>query len=239
MYLSLLLVCCTAVFIRERLILSVSFSTDDLDSLPLLFDDSASSSLSLFNDDDEFSTTTTAATLPNSCAAVGFLDDDLSLSQDETNLLSRRRDSSAAECLPPVNIGADTLQLFEAPWDSLENAVMPLKGQIPDDDPPPPPAGYPGLLSDGEGDYNPEDLEEAGYRPYQGAVRVEVPPESSTCAGLTFLRGLFTWELCCDGAYYAREAASEFDREALKQVDWWTRWNQDAAVIKFCICTFF
>lgn len=234
MYYSLLLGCSIVILIGEQLVLSISFPTDDLDSLPGLFDDSASSA-SLFNDDDELFTTTTAATVPNSCAAVVPLDSDLSLSQDETNLFSRREDNSAG-CLPPVNIGADTLQLFEAPLDSLENAVSPLKEQMPND---PFSGAYPGLLPNGQrGRYDRQDMENAGYQPYKGAVRVEIPPHSRTCVQLTFLRGIFLWELCCDDTYSGFEPSDQAERNALANVDFWSKWQQDVAVIYNCICTF-
>lgn len=233
MYHSLLLISSAVFFILGQPVYSMSLPSDDLDSLPVLFDDSTSSS-SLFNDEDEFSTSRTAAIDFNSCGAVAA-PDDLSLSPDETNLFSRREDNSA-ECLPPVNIGADTLQLFEAPLDSLENTILPFKGQIPDD---PSPGVYPGRLPDGErGNYDSEEIRKAGWQPYEGAVRQQVPPPSDDCERLTSFRGRFPWELCCDSRYYAVEPSDEPERDALAMVDAWTRRNEDVAIIFDCICMF-
>ena len=240
MYHFLLFISYISVFIRGQLVLSISFPTDDLDALSPLFGDDASSSSSLFtddlslNNDDEFSTTTIAGTAPNSCAAVAP-SGDLSLSQDDTSLVSRD-ENNGAECLPPVNIGAATLELFETPLDSLENTVFPLKGQTSDDSLP---GGYPGLLPDGErGSVDPQEMGNEGWKPYEGDVRVEIPPQSRACAQLTFLRGIFTWELCCDSAYYGYEPSSESERSVLARVDFWSKRNQNIAVIFNCICTF-
>lgn len=236
MYYSLLLAFSIAVFIPGQHVFSISIWTDDLNSSPLLFDSTSSSSF--FNDDDEFSTITTAGTLPNLCAADAT-PDGLSLTQDGTDIFSRRRRrDSGPECLPPVNIGADTLQLFDKPLDSLENIVVPLNEKDSDDS-----FGYPGLLPDnGEnGNANAGNLDDEEWQDYAGPVHYAPTPESETCRELTALQGNFPLELCCNhwfaGVQAPRTAGTYFGRE-YDQLDDLTKANQDFAVLYSCVSTF-
>lgn len=236
MYYSPLVVFSTVVLGLAELDLSNSIPIDGLDSLPGLFDDNTSSSL-LFNDDDELSTTTTmAATLSNLCAAV-VAPDDLSSISDEPSLFSRRENNNGAECLPPVDIGAETFPLFETPVDTLEN-ILPLKGQSDDEDMVSP--RYPGLLPDGEqGIYNPGELRKAGWRPYR-PMSVEFPQNEDDCKVLTRFRGSFPWELCCDGSFRqsVNPPLSDLYKQRLAQVDWWTKLFYEDEYAIFCTCKF-
>lgn len=166
---------------------------------------------------------TTDATLPNACAAALG-------TQDDTKLFFRR-DNNNAQCLPPVQIGTETLKLFESPLDSLENLVDPLKGQTSDDDLFEP--AYKGLVPDDqEGSFD-----DIGWQPYTGAVRVEQDGQS-TCKEWTSAWGDYPIELCCDGEYMGREARSDVARSRLATVDTRTAANQDYAVVYHCLCMF-
>lgn len=222
------------VIFLGRLVLTISIlnPTDDLESTLLLSDSTSPPPSQFLADDNEFLSTTTDASLPDSCDAAAA-QDDLSSTQEGTNLFSRQ---TGAQCLPPVNIGADTLQLFEAPLDSLESIIFPLKGETSDD---PPPAEFPGLLPGGEqGDLDLEKLESLGWQPYAGAVHFEAP-ENSACPELTAHRGDFRLELCCNAMYVGYEAQSAAARSQMANIDAGTIANQDIAVIYNCICTFF
>lgn len=221
-----------AVFVLEQLVLSNSFLMDGLDSLPVVFDNTPSSSL--FTDDDEVSTTTMAETLPNLCATVAP-PDGLSFTQEDTNLFSRRRRDSNPACLPPVNIGAETLHLFENPSDTLENILLPLNVQNPDDS-----SGSPGLSSENGEQGNDEDLNAQGWQPYRGKVHYEEPSESKTCKELTAHRGNFILELCCIDLYAGPLPFSpdRYYLEDYEQVDAWTRSNEDFAAVYTCAGTF-
>ena len=228
MYYSLLLIFSVVVCVLGQL------PMDDLDSSSLLFDSKPSSSL--FTDDDEYLTTTTAATLPNPCVS-GATSDDLGFTQDETNLFSRRRrDNNPEACLPPVNIGADTLHLFEKPLDSLENLVLPLKEQNSDD------SFYPGKLSPGE-ELSHDDLMDwidEGYEHYSGPTFYLDTPESDTCKELTADRGNYPFELCCDVLWASKEAPKSPGRyweQELDEIDERTKANQDFALVYRCIGT--
>ena len=189
MYYSPLLTFSVAVFVLAHRVLSIVQLIDDSDSLPLVFDNTPSSSL--FTDDDGVSTTTSAENLPNLCAIVAP-PDGLSFTQEDPSLFSRRRRDSNPACLPPVNIGAETLHLFENPLDTLENVLLPLNGQNSGDS-----SRSPGLFSeDGEQGYD-EDFDAQGWQPYRGEVHYEEPSESKTCKELTAHRGNFNLELCC------------------------------------------
>lgn len=231
MYCSRLLAFSVAVFVLKPLVLSISFLTDDLDSLPLVVDDTPSSSL--FIDDDEVSTRTTAETLPNLCSTVAP-PDGLSFTQEDTSLFSRRRRDSNPACLPPVNIGAETLHLFENPLDTLENILHPLNGQNSDDS-----SEIPGLSSESgeQGDDN--DLNAQGWQPYTGKVHYEEPSESKTCKELTAYRGNFNLELCCISLYAGNLPFSpdRYYLEDYEQVDAWTRSNEDFAAVYTCAGT--
>lgn len=202
--------------------------SDDANSDPLLFDidiDSTQPSSPFFTENNnEF--LTADPTLPNACAAPH---DDLSFTPDQTNLFSRGNNND--ECLPPVQIGTEALHLFESPLDSLENLVLPFKGQSSDD---PSPPSYPGLVPDG----GLGSFDEEGFQPYAGAVRVE-PKDDSTCKDYTDPWGDYPIELCCDGEYMGREAISDGSKAILATVDARTVANQDYAVIYHCLRTFF
>lgn len=182
----------------------------------------------LFTDDNDLLTTAEAIS-SNPCAPV---QNDQSFTEGGTNLFSRE---DGLECLPPVNIGAETLHLFETPLNSLENIVLPKKGETSDDSPPL--FGYPGLLPDGEeGIYNSEDLNELGREPYMGPVRYEAP-ESNNCPGLTDILGTYNIEVCCDGLYVGYEAQTDETRRILAHIDEDTVENQEYAVVYNCLCT--
>ena len=225
---SLLLVSSMFLFLG-RLVISISLPTDHLDSDTLLFD-STQSSLFLPDDDDDF-WTTADATLSNPCAAA---QDDLSFTQaGGTNLYSR---DDHPQCLPPVNIGAEALQLFESPLDSLESTLLPLKGETPNDPPPPP---YPGHLPDDEENYiTPKQMEDLGWQTFTGTVRIEAP-DDSTCKELAAGRENYNIEVCCNAMYVGYEVTSEYTRRVMEPIDAQTIENQDIAVIYDCICTAF
>lgn len=160
----------------------VSFSTDDLNSDTILFDDTQSS---LFlPEDNEFSIITDAG-LPNPCVAV---EDD---QEEKLNLFSR---DDHPQCLPPVEIGPDALQLFESPLNSLENILLPFQGETSTDS-----NETPGLFLNGEqGDWDPrKQTQEDSWQPYTGGVRVE-PTDDNTCRKLTADRGDYNAEVCCN-----------------------------------------
>ena len=219
-------------------ILSLVFSTflflprfgfsDDANFDPFLYDidiDSTQSSSPFFTENNnEF--LAADSTLPNACA-VPY--DDLSFTPDQTNLFSRQNNNN--ECLPPVQIGTEALQLFESPLDLLENLVLPFKGQTSDN---PSPPSYPGLVPDG----GPGSFDEEGFRPYTGAVRVE-PKDDSTCKEYGDPWGDYPIELCCNGEYMGREAISDASKARLATVDARTVINQDYAVVYHCLRTFF
>ena len=209
-----------------RLVISISLPTDDLDSDTLLFDSTQSS---LFLSDDDDFLTIADATVSNPCAAA---QDDLSFMQDGgTNLYSR---DDHPQCLPPVNIGAEALQLFESPLDSLESNLLPLKGETPNDPPPPP---YPGRLPDGVNNFiTPKQVEDLGFQPFTGDVRIEAP-DDSTCRELAAGRGNFNIEVCCNAMYVGYEVTSDYTRRIMEPIDAQTIANQDIAVIYNCICT--
>lgn len=216
------------VLFLGRLVLSSSIPIDNLDSNSLLFDNSQP--LTFLAGDNDFLTADT--TLSNPCATG---QDDLSFTQEEGTTLFSRDDHP--QCLPPVNIGADALQLFESPLDSLANTLLPLKGETPQN---PPPLKYPGLLPDGEigGDHDSEDMENQGWQPYGGSVRIESSDDNS-CPKLAAGRGNFNIELCCNAIYVGYGARSPLARDRIAQIDPVTVANQDIAVIFNCICTFF
>lgn len=266
-YYSLLLTFSIAVFVPEQLVFvsSISFVMDDLDSLPLVFDNTPSSFLFTDDDDDEVSitTTTTAETLPNFCATV-VPPNDLSFTQEEdTNLFSRRRrDSSNPACLPPVKIGAETLHLFENPLDTLENTLLlPPNGQNPlpldtlenmlllpldgpeknsDDSSGSPGGGLSSEENEKQGNDDNTNLNAQGWRIYRGEVHYEEPAESKTCKELTAHRGNFNLELCCMSLYAGKLPFSpdRYYLEDYELVDAWTRSNEDYAAVYICARTF-
>lgn len=214
------------VVLLLRLVLSFSIPIDDLESNALLYDDTQPS---LFlAEDNEFLTTADEALL-NPCAAA---QDDLSFTQEGTNLFSRE---VGAQCLPPVNIGAETLQLFEESFDSLESIILPLKRETSDD---PPPVGFPGRLPDGEkGDVDLKTLENLGWQPYTGPVGFEAP-DNSNCEELTRHRGNFKLELCCNAMHVGYDTQNQYVRDIFAQIDAETIANQDFALVYNCIRTF-
>ena len=212
------------VVIPRLALLSLSFpADDDLNSNTLLFDTQDPPSFL-----DETQILTTDAQIP--CAAPN----DLSLTEDGTNLFARE---DGAQCLPPVNIGADVLQLFDDPLNSLENTItlpLPLEGSDETSGDPIRPS-YPGLLpGDETGNFRDEDLEKLGAQPYTGPVRIEVP-ENNNCKALTAHLGNFNYELCCDGDYVSTSTRSPFTRERLQPVDAETIANHDYTLVYSCI----
>ena len=232
---SLALISSLVVFLGQ-LVFSISIPTDDLGSNTLFFDDtlvfdSTQPSSPLFTDDNEFWVTDDAI-LSNPCAAA---QDDLSFTQEETNNIFSR-DDGAAQCLPPVNIGADPLQLFEMPLDSLESIILPLQEETPDD---PFVPGYPGRLPDGEkGDYDPDDLKSQGWQPFTGAVHYE-PPDSPACREISAYRGNFRYELCCNGKYVQRHTSTAPLSLLMTLIENETTANQDIELTYDCIRTCF
>lgn len=215
------------VLFLGRLVLSISIPTDYLDFDPLLFD-STQSSLFLPEDNDFL---TTDATLSNPCAAA---QDDLSFTEDGgTNLFSR---DDHPQCLPPVNIGADALQLFKSPLDSLENIFLPLNGETRNN--PPLIEQNPGRLPDGEdGDDSEKNMENQGWQPYAGSVGVETTDDSA-CKKLTAGLGTYHIELCCNSKYNSRDGQGGLAGSRMGQIDDLTIANQDIAVIYECICAY-
>ena len=209
---------------------SLSFSTDDLNPNPLLFDTVEPSSF-LAEEGNEILTTN--AIPVTSCAAA--VSDDSSRTNEASNLFSRD-DDGVAQCLPPVNIGADALQLFEDPLNLLENnIILPLKKDETSDDPPPPNDSfsprYPGILPNGvEGHLSDEEYEDLGFYPYTAPVRIEGVDDVS-CKKWTADLGNFELELCCDDTYASIEAIGEAFKSRLRQVDARTIQNQDVEVI--------
>lgn len=216
-----------------RLVYSISLSTDDSDFNEFWFDDSVQPFLEAADEDDFLSTTTTTtsdATLGNPCVAIN---------DQDMNLFSRA--DGGPQCLPPVNIGAETLHLFEAPFDTLNNVILPLEEntQTPDPTPPDavPPLRYPGLLPEGEeGQYDPGTLRMQGYQPYTGPMHYE--QENNDCEELTAQYGSYPHEVCCDALHVGYEAQSPSSRSVLQRIDAQTVANQNIAVIYNCIHTF-
>ena len=235
------IVYCILVFLG-LIVCSISLSTDDFDFNELLLDDSVQPFLGAEDENDFWSTTTSDATLGNPCLATN--DQDMNQEEDAMSLFSRA--DGGPQCLPPVNIGAETLQLFEAPFDTLNNFILPLNENTQAPDPPPPgesppgalpPLRYPGLLPEGEtGQFNREDLEKQGYRPYTGPMYYE--KEKDTCEELTALYGSYPHEVCCDAHHVGYGAQSPSSRSILQRIDAQTIENQDIAVIYNCIRTF-
>lgn len=225
---SLLYVFCV-IFFLGRFVPSIALPTDAPDSDPLFFD-STQPSIFLPEDNDFL---TTDATLSNPCAAaqdkLGFLP------EGETVLISR---DDHPQCLPPVNIGADALRLFESPLDSLENTLLPLKEETETPNNPSLDGMTGSLPSGGVGNYDPKKAEEEGWQPLQGSMFI-VAPDDSTCKALTAGRGTYTIELCCNAIYVGYEFFSQQVRGRAAQIDAVTRANQDIAVIFNCICTFY
>lgn len=218
------------VLILTRFDFSISSPIDDLNSDPLLFDSTQSSS-PFFADDNEV--LTTDATLPNACSAA---QNDLSLTPDQTNLFSRRDNiDDDDQCLPPVKIGTEpligteALQLFESPLNSLQNLVLPPKGQTSDD---PPQTGYPGLVGDDEKG----SLDETGWKSYAGPVGVE-QDDSSFCTEWTSPWGNYPIELCCDGQYMEYLPIAASDMAILARVDATTVKNRDFTRVYDCLGT--
>ena len=211
---------------------SISNLIDDLNSDPLLFDRTQSSS-PLFADDNEFFTTDAA--LPNACSAA---QNDLSFIPDETNLFSRRDNinNNDNQCLPPVKIGTEpligteALQLFESPLDSLENFVLPLKGQASDDQ-------SQGGNTAPVGNNEEDNLDEPVWRDYAGPVRVE-PDDDSFCAEWTSAWGHYPIELCCNGRFFGPNPITDLDTSIVLSVDAKTERNRNYAVAYDCLCTF-
>lgn len=214
------------VLFLGRLVLSISIPTDDLDFDPLLFD-STQSSLFLSEANDFL---TTDATRSNPCAAA---QDDLSFTQDgETNLISRE---DHPQCLPPVRIGSDALQLFDSPLDSLERTLLPLNGVTPNNLPQTEPYSEP-LPNGEEGDYSDKKMEDQGWQPYTGSVGLETPDDSA-CKELTAGLGAYNIELCCNARYKSLDVRDGLASSRMGQIDALTIANQDIAVIYECICT--
>lgn len=222
-----------------RLVYSIPQSSDDFDLNELLFDDSVQPFLEAEDGNNFLSVTTTTSdvALGNPCVVTN--DQNFDQAEDATNLFSRA--DGGPQCLPPVNIGAETLHLFEAPFDTLNNVILPLDENTQTPDPPPPdalpPLRYPGLLPEGEkGDYDPETVRKQGYQRYTGPIHYE--KEKDSCEELTAQYGSYPNEVCCDALYVGYGAQSPSSRSVLQGVDAQTIANQDIAVIYNCICTF-
>ena len=192
------------------------------DSDPILFDNTQPS---LFlPEGDDFWTTTDAAALSNPCVAEG---------EGESNLFSR---DDHPQCLPPVNIGDDALQLFESPLNFLEeNILLPFKRETPPIDPNEEIPG-PLLLNGAQGDWNPKVKIQEGWQPYTGGVRIE-PTDDNTCQQLTADRGIYNVEVCCNWNYVGAVVESELDKSRIANIDARTIANQDIGVIRGCLCT--
>lgn len=140
------------IVIISQVVLLCSFPTDNLD----LFDTAQTSP---FVDENEFLMTNA----PNSCVTSN----DLSLTDetitDETTSNLFVRDDGPRECLPPVNIGADTKQLFEDPLNFLKDHILPSNdGETASD--PIIPLKTPGQLPDNEiGEYDAEEMKKQGW----------------------------------------------------------------------------
>lgn len=174
----------------------------------------------VFSEDDTFSTMDTI--VQNPCAPA---QDDLSFTQEgETNLFSR---DDHPQCLPPVNIGADALPLFESPLNSLDNTLLPLNGETSND-----------LPDNKEGGYNAQQMEEQGWQPYGGSVGL-VTSDDSACKILTAGLGIYHIELCCNGKYQSGDGQDGLANSRMEQIDAVTIANQNIAVIHECICAFF
>ena len=212
---------------------SISSPIDDLNLDPLLFDSTQSSS-PFFADDNDF--LTSDAALPNACSAA---QNDLSFIPDETNLFSRRdnnNNNDDNQCLPPVKIGTEpligteALQLFESPLDSLDNLVLPLKGQASDDQ-------SQGGNTAPVGNNEEDNLDEPVWRDYAGPVRVE-PDDDSFCAEWTSAWGNYPIELCCNGRFFGPNPITDLDTSIVLSVDAKTERNRNYAIAYDCLCRF-
>lgn len=193
------------IFLRLFVVYSLSLPTDDSDFNNFLFDDSLQPFLGGGGRDDEngflsMTTTTTADATPgnNPCVAANGADTNQQEEEEEDtmNLFSRAADPGGPQCLPPVNIGAETLHLFESPLDTLNNILLPHSDNPPTPDALPP-LSYPGLLPDGEtSTASQQSLDELGAQPYTGLVEQNPSP---ACQELTAHLGSFPYDLCCDG----------------------------------------
>lgn len=211
---------------------------DVLNPDPLLFDDNTlSSSPFLFTDDNAL--LTTDATLSN---AYSTAQNDLSFtpSDDNTNLFSRRDNN---QCLPPVKLGTEPIlgteaqQLFTSPIDSLENLVLPFKGQQTPGDQTPNEPNLNDLPTGLIGDDEQNRPEEAGWQEYTGFVHGQ-NDDKSLCAEWTSPWGNYPIDLCCDGEYMGLNPATELDYQILDTVDERTVNNRDYAMVYHCLHTF-
>lgn len=169
------------------------------------------------------------AALSNPCVAP---QNDLTSSNEETNLFSRQND----QCLPPVKIGAEASQIFEAPLDLLESALLPPTFLIPNllspkEETPDNPF-YDGRLPNGvEGELDLDELEEQGWQPYTGPVHID---KSENCAKLVGAAGNYNYEVCCDHTVRQLDPITDLARRILAGVDERTLANNDYLVVAHC-----
>ena len=177
------------VHLFARLVLSLADSTDNSNALLSSFDTEPSP----FLDANQFWT----ADATPSCAGGP---DQLSLTNVNANAETSdlfSRDDPGAQCLPPVNIGAEALQLFESPLNTLENSILPLKDETPLG-----PSSIPDQAID--------DPDNPGWKLYRGPVHFVDPlgPETGpvynknfdnqNCALMTGSSLTFVYEVCCN-----------------------------------------
>ena len=118
----------------------------------------------------------------NNCVNQGFD------STNEVDLFAR----DALECLPPVNIGADTLQLFEDPFKTLK---LPLSndGKVSGSEPPSVQSSFPGS------DYERflQQMGAQGWADLDDEKKVDFD-EDNPCDSKD-LKGFYSHHFCCDG----------------------------------------
>ena len=201
----------------------------DVGSIAVSFLDDQAAGPSLFISED-ITPAEVVATYDNLCAIQ-----EGSNPTNELDLFARGA-SDAAECLPPVNIGPESLQLFEDPLTMLQK--LPLQT---DDDPAgsgpsspqsPEPKNpiYPGLLPKEQNglpalDYD-EFLETMGK---QGWVDLQDPAvegneDDDDACDPGLLEGIYEYNLCCEGPAVERNRfADPPDDDMLAQLDQYNR----------------
>ena len=174
-------------------------------------------------------------------------EDHLSSSISNSDIFLFARDPEHEECLPPVNIGADVLNLWKDPVSELERQILNDKtpgATGPGPEEPKPPAHI--LLYDpDDGDDMFRIPDEEGWVDYEGPVydehgwridsygserRVEDEEEENNvdeddddedpCAVSYGPKG-FEWDLCCDGpAYRSTTPGTVWEYDAVESCDW-------------------
>lgn len=223
----------------------IGYAHSQIDSLNPLNGLDLETSLFTGNNDNDF-LLADAINQINSCIAP---EDHLSSSISNSDINLFTRDPEHEECLPPVNIGADVLNLWKDPLSQLERQI--LNGKIPGATGP----GGPGPEEPGPPDfiplYDPEDgddllsiPDEEGWVDYPGPVydehgfrigsygserRVEDEEENGfdeddddedPCSASYGPNG-FEWDWCCDGpAYESTTPGSVWQYNAIESCDW-------------------